>query len=110
MTLAALGVAAVYLVLAARLPAGTVEQPGPGLFPLAAGGLMLVAALATGIEARRTPARMPGPWSGSAAARVGSLAVAMSLFCLALPLAGYLPSAFGLGLVTARLFGQGRWL
>lgn len=43
--------AVAYLGEAMRYPRGTMAQPGPGLFPLAVGALLLLASLATGLEA-----------------------------------------------------------
>lgn len=42
-----------YLVEAHRYPRGTLAQPGPGLYPLLVGGLMVLSAFGVGLEATR---------------------------------------------------------
>jgi putative tricarboxylic transport membrane protein len=105
---AALLLSGLYLVLSLRLPLGTVEEPGPAFFPLLTGLLLLAGGLGLAGEVRRGRQK-PASVEPRAARRVGVTVMALIGFCLALPLAGYPASMFGLLLVTLRLFGLSRW-
>lgn len=98
----------VYLFLAARLPIGTVAQPGAGVFPRVVGVLLVVTSVmlvAQALRHREPGARLPA----DAWRRVSGVAAALAVFCLALPWLGYPVPAFGLLLAVLRMFGVTRW-
>ena len=105
----ALALGGVYLALAVRLPLGTVEQPGPGFFPLVISLVILATGLGSAAEVIRRR-RPHAPVPRLARRRVAAAAAALFGFCLALPIAGYVASVFVLLLVILRLFGLDRWL
>jgi hypothetical protein len=82
--------AVAYLAEAMRYPRGTMAQPGPGLFPLAVGALMLIAALGTGLEARsrKTWEEMDWPRGLDALRVLGVLAASLG-YVLLLPHLGH---------------------
>jgi putative tricarboxylic transport membrane protein len=89
-SIVAMLLAVAYLAEAMRYPRGTMAQPGAGLFPLAVGALMLIAALATGLEARsrKTWEKMDWP-RGSDALRVLAVLTASLGYVLLLPRLGH---------------------
>ncbi|HKZ05997.1 MAG TPA: tripartite tricarboxylate transporter TctB family protein [Methylomirabilota bacterium] len=106
----ALGLAALallYLAAARRYPPGTPAEPGPGVFPIAAGAaLFLVAAWLFAVSssagaARPDERRWSAPVLGVAAALVGYAAL--------LPLAGFAATSFALVAVTAWHMGLPGW-
>lgn len=96
-----------YLAHAVGMPVGTARAPGPGLFPLAVGGLMLACALA--LPFVRTNAATVAWPTWSELGRVGTATAALVGFCLALPWTGYLLPMAALLAVTIRLFGGRSW-
>ena len=89
-SIAALLLAVAYLAEATRYPRGTMAQPGAGVFPLVVGALMLIAALATGVEARsrKTWEKMNWP-RGWDALRVLAVLTASLGYILLLPYLGH---------------------
>lgn len=104
-----LAFSALYLVQGARFPLGSVEQPGPGLFPILVGAFLVVSGFAFLLQCpRQIPATLALP-AGEAGRRVTGIAAALAAFCLLLPWLGYGVTAFGLLLAILRLFGLTRW-
>lgn len=101
---------ALYLVQAARLPLGSVEQPGAGLFPILVGAFLLAVSVAHLLQDLRrspgTPLLLPSAEMGR---RVMGVVAALGAFCLLLPWLGYGVAALGLLLAILRLFGLARW-
>lgn len=98
-----------FLSQAARLPLGTAEQPGPGLFPVLVGAFLLAVGVAFLLQClREGRAAVLLPAAG-ACRRVGVIGVALSIFCLLLPWVGYAVTALGLVIVLLRVFGMARW-
>lgn len=89
-SIAALLLAVAYLAEATRYPRGTMAQPGPGLFPLAVGALLLIAALATGLEVRfrRTWEDMDWPRRSDALRALAVLAASLG-YVILLPRLGH---------------------
>jgi len=107
--LAFLAFGALYLVQAVRLPLGSVEQPGPGLFPILVAAFLVVSGFAFLLQCLR---QVPGTFTlpaREARRRVTGIAAALAAFCLLLPWLGYGATAFGLLLAILRLFGLTRW-
>lgn len=107
--LAFLAFSALYLVQAVRLPLGSLEQPGPGLFPILVGAFLVVSGVAFLLQCLR---QIPGTFTlppGEAGRRVTGIAAILAAFCLFLPWFGYSVTAFGLLLAILRLFGLTRW-
>ena len=108
-TLAFLTASALYLVQAVRLPLGSVEQPGPGLFPVLVGAFLLAAGAAFLLQSLRRTLSAPTLPPPETRGRVTGVVVALVAFCLLLPWLGYGVTAFGLLLVILRLFGLDGW-
>jgi len=107
--LAFLAGSALYLVQAARLPLGSVEQPGAGLFPILVGASLLAVSAAHLLQdLRRSSGTQPLPPAGTGR-RVMGVVAALGAFCLLLPWLGYAVAALGLLLAILRLFGLARW-
>lgn len=107
--LAFLAGSALYLVQAARLPLGSVEQPGAGLFPILVGAFLLAVSAAHLLQdLRRSSGTQLLPPAGTGR-RVMGVVAALGAFCLLLPWLGYAVAALGLLLAILRLFGLARW-
>jgi hypothetical protein len=107
---AGLLLAAGYTAVALRLPMGSAEMPGAGLFPLIAGPALALAALAMlrdGMAARASvPLELP---TGEARRRILLVLGALTLHLLAMPWLGHLLSAFAMSTVLVRLL-RGGWM
>lgn len=103
--------AVAYLAEAMRYPRGTMAQPGPGLFPLAVGALMLIAALGTGLEARsrKTWEEMDWPRGSDALRVLGVLAVSLG-YVLLLPRLGHPVAATLVTLVVLQMMQFRGWV
>ena len=117
--LAALAIA--YLVAGRAYPLDTLAAPGPGVFPLAVGVLLLGLAIGQGAAALRQTGRDPGspappastgPPTGEpgASGRVLALTGVLVAYAVAAGLVGFLPASFALVLVSSRLLGARDWL
>jgi hypothetical protein len=101
-------VAVAYLLAGRRYPLDTLANPGPGVFPLAAGVALLALALGQlvapgrGSSAARSAA--PGPTRASLL-----MAATLCLFAAALPRVGFLPASLALVFLAARLMGLPGW-
>jgi hypothetical protein len=113
--LSAAGLAALaagYLVANRSYPLDTLATPGPGIFPLAVGVLMLTLAAAQAVASVRSrPGAMTAP-----APTVGERGrlIAMVTLLVAYPLAagvlGFFTASFVVILVSSRLLGARDWL
>jgi hypothetical protein len=100
-----------YLVANRAYPLDTLATPGPGVFPLAAGFLLLGLAACQAVIAVRVP-------SGAAAAqadpgsalRASALTAVLAGYAAAAGTVGFLTASFGLVVVTSRLLGASGWL
>jgi putative tricarboxylic transport membrane protein len=103
--------AGAYLAEAMRYPRGTMAQPGPGLFPLAVGMLMLIAALATGLESwsRKTWGKMDWPRAADALRVLAVLAASLGYFLL-LPRLGHPVSATLVTLAVLQIMSLQGWV
>lgn len=106
---ALLGFSVFYLVHAVRLPLGSAEQPGPGMFPVLVGTVLLACSTAFLIQGAGRRAVSAGVPPGEAQRRVAGVTGAMVAFCLALPRDGYGLAVLGLLIVLLRLLGARRW-
>ncbi len=100
----------VYLVEATRYARGTMAEPGPGLFPLGIGALLLSAALATGLEAwsRRTWEDIDWPRGRDALRVLAVLALGLS-YALLLPWLGHPVAASLITLAVLQLMRLQGW-
>jgi hypothetical protein len=116
--LAALAIA--YLVAGRAYPLDTLAAPGPGVFPLAVGVLLLGLAIGQGGAALRR-GRDPGsPAPGvprpeptderSGSGRVLALTGVLVAYAAATGLIGFLTASFALVLASSRLLGAHDWL
>jgi hypothetical protein len=117
--LAALAVA--YLVAGRAYSLDVLAAPGPGVFPLAVGVLLLGLAIGQGAAALRRARRQPGSPVASAAGglpivergasgRVLALMGVLVAYAAAAGLVGFLTASFALVLVSSRLLGARDWL
>jgi hypothetical protein len=110
-----------YLVAGRAYPLDTLAAPGPGVFPLAVGVLLLGLAIGQGAAALRRAGRQPGSLAPStsgdgpagepgASGRVLALTGVLVAYAVAAGLVGFLPASFALVLVSSRLLGARDWL
>jgi len=104
-----LALSVLYLVHAARIPLGSVEQPGPGLVPVLVGAFLLAGCLAFLLQCLRWDSGVVTFPSSDARRRVSGVGASLVAFCLLLPWLGYSVTALGLLLLLLRLFGLARW-
>lgn len=80
-----------YLLEGARYSMGAPAEPGPGLFPLLVGGILLLGFLGTGIESIASSSRAKVVWpTGSARGRVAAIALSCVAYAIALPYIGHM--------------------
>ncbi len=103
-------VGSLYLAEALRYPRGSLAQPGPGLFPLLVGALLLVSAAAIGLEALLIRRDRPVDWpAGVRLRRFGLVGLATLGYIVLLPAIGH-PLAGSLLLwVVLRVMGLRPW-
>lgn len=105
--------AVVYLVANRQYALDTLATPGPGVFPLAVGLLMLgLAACQAAVAMRSGAGAAPGdraPDEGPARSQVPALVAVLVAFALAAGVIGFLTTSFALVLVSSRLLGARDW-
>jgi hypothetical protein len=113
-------VAVVYLVMAIGMPRGTLNHPGPGLYPTVVGAFLI--ATAAGCLAREVLRLRTSSGRSSAALQAGAVSSggalgrtlpimgAMVAYVLALQPLGFPVSICLFLLVAIRMFGYRRWL
>jgi hypothetical protein len=112
--LSAAGLAAVavaYLVANRAHPLDSLATPGPGVFPLLAGLLMLAAAAGQAVAAARAhPLIRPGRGESPGRRRVLILTAVLLGYPIAAGAIGFLTASFAVVLATSRLLGARDWL
>jgi hypothetical protein len=103
------GLAVAYLVANRAYPLDTLATPGPGVFPLAAGLLLLGLAAGQAVAAGRASHADPSA-GGGAISRVVGLMAALVGYALAAGTLGFLTASFALVLAVSRLLGAPGWL
>ena len=107
---AALILSLLYLWGALGYPRGTMDQPGPGLYPLFVGTLLVIASIGSILTDLLKPAQggldMP---TGKNLGRVLIVAGAAAAYVLLLPYAGHLLSAIMLVFVVLHAMGLTSW-
>lgn len=101
--------ALVYMAGARRLGLGVLDEPGPGLYPLLVGVLLVIGAAGTAVEALAHP---PGPagWpEGAAGRRVLVLVAAVLGYAIAMPYAGHPLAGAIVTLVALEVMGLTGW-
>lgn len=102
---------ALYLLEGKRYSMGTPAEPGPGLFPLIVGGILLVGFVGTGIEALATaPGAKVGWPAGPGRRRVAAIALSCGAYALALPFIGQMIAASLLALAVLHVMALRSWL
>jgi hypothetical protein len=100
-----------YLAANRAYPLDSLATPGPGVFPLAAGTLMLGAAVGQAVAAARArPAATPGPAEGAVRWRVVALMAVLVGYPIAAAAIGFLTASFVVVLASNRLLGARDWL
>ena len=101
--------AAVYLILALRLPFGMAARPGAGFYPVIVAVFAVVVALAATASAfRGVQAATAIALDAAPRRRVVISVVSLVAFCLVLPWIGYPVAAFAFVTVVLRYLGS-RW-
>jgi hypothetical protein len=106
--LAVLAVA--YLVANRAYPLDTLATPGPGVFPLAAGLLLLGLAAGQAAVALRARSAPAAPARQGPAVRAWALMAALAGYAAAAGAVGFLTASFVLVVVASRLLGAAGWL
>jgi putative tricarboxylic transport membrane protein len=97
-----------YIVEASRYPRGTAAQPGAGLYPLLVGGVALVGAIGTGLEARLRSAS-DATWPAGPTVRTLLSVLIVSVYVIAVPYIGHLYLAAIASLVLLKVQGLRSW-
>jgi hypothetical protein len=107
---AALILSCLYLWGALGFPRGTMEQPGPGLYPLFVGALLVIASIGSIITDLVKPAQgeLEIP-KGKNLGRLLVVAGAAAAYVLLLPFAGHLLSSIMLVFVVLQAMGLASW-
>jgi putative tricarboxylic transport membrane protein len=104
----------VYCGLALGFPRGTLAQPGPGIYTLLVGALLVIAAagtLAQAVLKLRTSADVPIEWATSdGRVRIAGILVAAFGYLLVVGPVGHLMAAFLACAVVMRTQGEVRWI
>ena len=107
---AGLALSLAYLVQATTYTVGTLDEPGPGIMPLVVGVLVALASVTVLVDALAVPhdeaEEIP---AGSDRRRLLLCLAYLFLFLLALPWAGDIVAAFGLGVATMRTLSTRSW-
>jgi putative tricarboxylic transport membrane protein len=99
-----------YLAEAMRYPRGALAQPGPGLFPLLVGSLLLLSSAGIGAEAFFTREGRPVDWpAGAGLWRLITVGLATLAYTIVLPYAGHPLAGSLLVLTVLRVMGLRRW-
>ena len=100
----------IYLLCSAKYPMGSWRDPGPGLYPLLVGILILICSLGTALEARYEMANEKIGWPrGADLSRIVGLVVAMFAYFILLPFVGHLIASLGVVFAGLHLMGGLRW-
>lgn len=106
--------AVVYLVANRQYALDTLATPGPGVFPLAVGLLMLGLAACQAVVAMRSgPGAAPvdrAPEDAPARSQVLALVAVLVAFAIAAGVIGFLTTSFALVLISSRLLGTRDWV
>ena len=106
----ALALSLAYLVQATTYTVGTLDEPGPGIVPIVVGIVMALAGITVLIDAAAIPRdeaeEIP---AGSDRRRLLLCLFYLLLYLLALPWAGDMIAAFGLGVATMRTLSSRSW-
>lgn len=111
-TVAALGavLAVLYLLEALRYGRGTLDDPGPGLYPLVVGALLLLGSIGAAVEVVVAPSGDAVAWPvGAARGRMIALVAASLGYVLLLPYIGHPLAGTVVTLVALELMGQRGW-
>lgn len=99
-----------YLIAGWDYPWGKMAEPGPGVYPLAVGILMLMGAVGLGLEARLRRLRLDAPWpAGAGRWRVLAVLASGLGYALLLPYLGHLIMGTLVSLIVLRVMGLPRW-
>jgi hypothetical protein len=99
-----------YLIEAARYSMGSPGEPGPGVFPMVVGGILLIGFVGTGVEALRRPGGAKVEWpTGAAGRRVAAIAVSCAGYGLGLPYLGQMIAGSLLALAVLHVMGLRAW-
>ncbi len=79
-----------YVADGLKYPLGTAAQPGPGIYPLLVGGLLLLASIGLGVEASTSPPQGEVDWPRSAdLRRVAGIIASILGYVILLPIVGH---------------------
>jgi putative tricarboxylic transport membrane protein len=99
-----------YLIVGWDYPWGKIAEPGPGVYPIAVGILMLAGAVGLGLEARLRRFRLETPWpAGAGRWRVLAVLASGLGYALLLPYLGHPFAGTLVALIVLRVMGLPRW-
>lgn len=95
----------------ATLSVGSLDMPGPGVFPIIVGAIFLLASILMMFQARHIdPAEQIDIPVGANRSRVLKLAVIFLAYCLALPFSGFITGTFVFVGLAIKLMASMSWL
>lgn len=101
----------VYLAMAMKYPMGSLSRPGPRVYPLFVGILLLVSSLGIGLGAKSKPASDQSEWpKGEGQWRMLAVLAASLIYVVALPYLGHLITSAGVMMVVLHVMGMRSWL
>jgi len=99
-----------YLIEALRYPLGTAGQPGPGLYPLLVGALLMLGFIGAGLEALVSKSQASVQWpAGGARWRVLTITGAIFAYAILLPYFGHAIMGTLLTLAVLETMKQRSW-
>lgn len=99
-----------YLAEARRYSFGTAAQPGPALYPLLVGALLLVGCIGTALEAARGRLQGDVEWPiGGGCWRVAAIVASALGYVVLLPYLGHPVAGALLSLVVLQVMGLANW-
>ncbi len=105
------GIASIaYLIISLDYPVGALSQPGPGIFPIVVGILLLLSSIGIYLEAKLKSSSDKIEWPDvEGRRRIILIIVATLLYVITLPYLGYLIVSTGLTIVVLHVMGMRSW-
>lgn len=103
-------VSVLYLATVPNYSLGTMAEPGPGLYPLVVGSLMLLGFLGVGLEAAWGRSNGGVDWPGRAGRfRIAAVLAACAFYVVSLPHLGHAVAGSLVALVVLQVMGVSSW-
>jgi putative tricarboxylic transport membrane protein len=103
-------VSIIYLAFTLNYPMGGLANPGPGVFPLFVGILLLISSIGISLRVKSGSTSGEAEWpKGKGRARVLAILAACLMYVVALPYLGYLIDIVGVSVVVLHVMGMRSW-